>query len=65
MTLILKSEEFRNKYDDATITVQQYADKGCAPLWRYYVKYDSHAHIGGCSDGLRRKPSKKWLRERF
>lgn len=65
MTIILKSEEFRNDADDATIVVQRYADKDSVPMWRYFVKYDAHHLVSGCSDGLWNKPSTKWLRARF
>jgi hypothetical protein len=63
MTTILKSEQFRNDIDTATIIVEQYADKGSVPLWRYTVKYDNKAPV--FRRGLLHKPGKKWLRERF
>lgn len=65
MTLILKHEEFRNSANDATIIVQQFVEEDRTPLWRYYVKYDKYNFIGGCSDSLSTRPSKKWLANRF
>ena len=66
MTTILKREEMRNIYDDATIIVEKYLEKDCAvPMWRYYYKYDNHELISGYSDGLWNKPKKSWLIRRF
>jgi len=65
MTTILKSERFRNADNTATITVEQYQDKGCVPLWRYRVSPDSHPNCGYGKHELLRKPSKKKLAERY
>lgn len=66
MTTILKREEIRNSDDNATITIERYADKGCVPFWRYYCTYDHspRAIIRG-RDMLLTKPSKKRLAEQF
>lgn len=65
MEIVLKRESFRNNGNDATITVEKYAEKDCAPMWRYFIKYDRYAITSGCSDGLWQKPKTKWLKSRF
>lgn len=65
MEIVLKREQFRNDRGDATITVEKYAEKGCVPMWRYFVKYDIYDFTSGCSDGLMTKPKTKWLKSRL
>jgi len=66
MTTILKRDEFRNNADDCTIIVEQFIEPSYArPLWRYFARYDRYGIIGGCSDSLLTRPSRKWLAARF
>ena len=52
MTIVQKRTAFRNGRDDATIIVEQYAEKGCAGfMWRYYMKYDAYNLTSGYPTG--------------
>ncbi len=64
MTTILKREEFRNNADDATITIEQYQDKGSVPLWRFYVKYD-RIYTPVDHQGLTHRPNVERLKKRY
>ncbi len=65
MTKIIEREEFRNNADNATIVVEQYADKFSVPMWRYFVKYDVCPFPTNYTAGLQRKPTKRVLQNRF
>ena len=66
MTTILKRDEFRNNADDCTIIVEQFIEPSYnRPFWRYFVRYDRYGIIGGYSDSLLTRPSRKRLAARF
>ena len=66
MTIISKSETFRNTENNCTILVQQYAEKPYfVKFWSYYYKYDYMDKFVQVSKQLSTKPSKARLAKMF
>ena len=62
MTLVLKRLEYRNTNDNATIVIEQYADKFCPTFWRTYIVYDGHHNCVRINDTLLHKPNARQIR---